>query len=80
MQLYLGSVEVLTNSMVTFTAGLAIVKASAKDEVAGLELTETFLLCGRAAQKTHSGNVVSFHLLMDIEVASEKLSMAHGEA
>jgi hypothetical protein len=66
--------------MVTFTAGLAIVKASAKDEVAGLELTETFLLCGRASQKTHSGNVVFFHLLMDIEVASGKLSMAHGEA
>ncbi len=41
--MYLGSVEVLTNSMVTFTGCLAIVKASAKDEVAGLELTETFL-------------------------------------
>jgi len=66
--------------MVTLTGGLAIVNSSAKDEVAGLVLTETFLLCGRASQKTHSGNVVFFHLLMDIEVASGKLSMAHGEA
>jgi hypothetical protein len=66
--------------MVKFTASLAIVNSSAKDEVAGLVLTETFLLCGRAAQKTHSGNVVFFHLLIDIEVASGKLSMAYGEA
>jgi hypothetical protein len=49
--------------------------------VAGLELTETFLLCGRAAQKTHIRNiVVFFHPMSQIQVASGKLDAATTEA
>jgi hypothetical protein len=49
--------------------------------VAGLELTETFLLCGRAAQKTHIRNiVVFFHPMSQIQVASGKFDAATTEA
>ena len=52
-----------------------------KNQVAGLELTETFLLCGRAAQKTHIRNiVVFFHPMSQIQVASGKFDAATTEA
>ncbi len=52
VQLYLGSIKVLSNSSTSYVGGLAIVEGSEKDQVAGLELTESFLLCGRAAMRT----------------------------
>ena len=39
--------------------GLPLWRA-ATDQVAGLELTESFLLCGRAAMRTHIKNIVIF--------------------
>jgi hypothetical protein len=36
------------------------VEGSEKDQVAGLELTESFLLCSRAAMRTHIKNIVVF--------------------
>jgi hypothetical protein len=49
--------------------------------VAGLELTESFLLCGRAAMRTHIKNIVIFfHPMLGIQVASGKFSTATGEA
>jgi hypothetical protein len=66
--------------MAAFAGGLAIKKGSAKDQVAGMLLTETFLLCDRAAQKTHSGKVVFFHQFITIKVASGKFIMADREA
>ncbi len=81
MQLYLGSVKVLSNSSTSYARGLAIVEDSEKDQVAGLELTESFLLCGRAAMRTHIKNiVVLFHSMSGIHVASGKFSTATGEA
>jgi hypothetical protein len=61
--------------------GLAIVEGSEKDQVAGLELTESFLLCGRAAMRTHIKNIVIFfHPMAGMQVASGKFSTATGEA
>ena len=81
MQLYLGSIKVLSNSSTSYVGGLAIVEGSEKDQVAGLELIESFLLCGRAAMHTHIKNIVIFfHPMSGIQVASGKFSTATGEA
>ncbi len=40
VQLYLGSIKVLSNSSTSYVGGLAIVEGSTKDQVAGLELGE----------------------------------------
>jgi hypothetical protein len=45
VQLYLGSIKVLSNSSTSYVGSLAIVEGSEKDQVVGLELTESFLLC-----------------------------------
>jgi hypothetical protein len=81
VQLYLGSIKVLSNSSTSYVGGLAIVEGSEKDQVAGLELTESFLLCGRAAMRTHIKNIVIFfHPMSGIQVASGKFSTVTGEA
>jgi hypothetical protein len=49
VQLYLGNVEMLRNTSASLIGGLAIMEGSKKDQVARLELTKTFLLCGRVA-------------------------------
>jgi hypothetical protein len=81
VQLYLGSIKVLSNSSTSYVGGLAIVEGSEKDQVAGLELTESFLLCRRAAMRTHIKNIVIFfHPMSGIQAASGKFSTATGEA
>ncbi len=67
----------LSNSSTSYVGGLAIVEGSEKDQVAGLELTESFLLCGRAAMRTNIKNIVIFfHPMSGIQVASGKFSTA----
>ncbi|MFN9909062.1 MAG: hypothetical protein ACK56F_23555, partial [bacterium] len=46
VSLYTGHIKVLTNSTTTFTDGTAIVSGRDKNQVAGLELKETMVLCG----------------------------------
>ncbi len=59
----------------------AIVSGRDKNQVAGLELKETMVLCGRAAQRTHIKNIaVFFHPLEQIQVASGRFSMVTEEA
>jgi hypothetical protein len=60
VSLYRGWIKVLTNSTVTFTDGTAIMSWRDKNQVAGLELKETMILCGRAAQTTHIENIAVF--------------------
>ncbi len=60
VSLYRGWIKVLTNSTATFTDGTAIVSGRDKNQVAGLELKETMILCGRAAQTTHTENIAVF--------------------
>jgi hypothetical protein len=62
---------VLTNSTATFTDGTAILSRRDKNQVAGLELKETMILCGRAAQTTQIKNIaVFFNPMEQREVAS----------
>ncbi len=52
-----------------------------KNQVAGMELKETMILCGRVAQTTHIKNIaVFFHPMEQIEVASGKFSVVTTEA
>jgi len=61
--------------------GLVIVDGPKKDQVAGLELTETYVLCGRHAAKTHIRNMVVFiHTSKGMKVASGHFGMASSEA
>ncbi|MFN9900432.1 MAG: hypothetical protein ACK55Z_16915, partial [bacterium] len=50
VSLYRGQIKVLTNSSASFTDGTAIVTRRNKNQVPGLELKETMILCGRAVQ------------------------------
>ncbi len=43
-----------------FHGRTAIVSGRDKNQVAGLELKETMVLCGRAAQRTHIKNIAVF--------------------
>ena len=62
----------LINSAASFTDGTAIVAGRDKNQVAGLELKETMILCGRVAQTTHIKSIaVFFHPMEQIEVVSE---------
>ncbi|MFN9907451.1 MAG: hypothetical protein ACK56F_15240, partial [bacterium] len=75
VSLYRGRIKVLTNSTSSFTDGTAIVSGRDKTQVAGLELKETMILCGRAAQTTHIKSIaVFFHPMEQIEVASGKFN------
>jgi hypothetical protein len=81
VSLYRGRIKVLTNSTASFTDGTAIVSGRDKSQVAGLELKETMILCGRAAQTTHIRSIaVFFHPMEQIEVASGKFNMVTTEA
>jgi hypothetical protein len=71
---------VLPNSSTSYASGLAIVEGSEKDQVSGLELTESFLLCGRVVMKTHiKNNVVFFHHMSGMQVASGNFGTATAE-
>ncbi len=81
VSLYRGRIKGLTNSTASFTDGTAIVAGRDKNQVAGLELKETMILCGRAAQTTHIKSIaVFFHPMEQIEVASGKFNMVTTEA
>ncbi len=81
VSLYRGRIKVLTNSTATFTDGTAIMSERDKSQVAGLELKETMILLGQAAQTTHIKNIaVFFHPIEQIEVALGKFSMVTTEA
>ncbi len=81
VSLYRGRIKVLTNSSASFTDGTAIVAGRDKNQVAGLELKETMILCGRAVQTTHIKSItVFFHPMEQIEVASGKFTTETTEA
>ncbi len=64
VQLYYGEVKVLTglpeDGPETFVGGLVIVEGRNKDQVAGLEITENLVMCGRAGVRTHIKNIIVF--------------------
>ena len=49
VRLYKGLVKIYANQSSTLTGGTAVVEHKDKDQAAGLELAETFILCGHQA-------------------------------
>jgi len=64
--------KVLTNASASLV-GLVIVDRPKKVQVAGLELTETYVLCGRHAAKTHIRKIIVF-----IHPATKGIKVASG--
>ena len=56
VQLYRGVIKVYANVSTTFSGGVAMLEE--KNQVAGLELGSSFLLCSSAAYRTHLRDVV----------------------
>jgi hypothetical protein len=77
VSLYQGCIKVLTNSTSTFSDGTAIMSGKDKNQVAGLELKETMILCGQAAQTTHIKSITVFHPMEQVEVASGDFNMVN---
>jgi hypothetical protein len=81
VSLYRGRIKVLTNLTASFTDSTAIVGGRDKNQVTGLELKETMILCGRGAQTTHiKSTALFFHPMEQIEVASGEFNMVTTEA
>jgi hypothetical protein len=53
VKLFVGPIKVLANSTMSFTEGTAIVSGRDQNQVAGLKVKDTVILCGPAAQKSH---------------------------
>jgi hypothetical protein len=75
--LYRGVIKVYSNTTATLAGGLAVVDDPVKEQVAGLELSEQFLMCGSAAYKTHVKNLILFvHPHASMQVATGKFTSA----
>jgi hypothetical protein len=52
--------KVYTNESGVYEGDVAVVEHSDKDRAAGLEIAESFILCGHQAFKTHIKNIAVF--------------------
>jgi hypothetical protein len=60
VQLYKGFMKVYTNQSGIYEGGFAVVEHRDKEQVTGLEIAESFNLCGHQAFKTHIKNIAVF--------------------
>jgi hypothetical protein len=60
VQLYKGLIKGYTNQSGIYEGSIAIVEHKDKDQVVGLEIAESFILCGHQAFKTHIKNIAVF--------------------
>ncbi len=74
-------IKVFSNTTASLTGGMAIVDDPIKEQVAGLELGEQFLMCGSAAYKTHVKNLILFaHAHPSMSVATGSFHSSPDEA
>ena len=79
--LYKGPIKVFSNSTASLSGGMAIVDDPIKEQVAGLELGEQFLMCGSAAYKTHVKNLILFvHAHPSMSIATGSFHSAPDDA
>jgi hypothetical protein len=70
IQVYKGLMQVYTNQLGISEGSISVVKRKDKDQAAGLEIVESFILCGHHAFKTHIKNTaVIMHDDDQVEVA-----------
>jgi hypothetical protein len=58
--LYKGLMKKYTNHMKIYEGSTAVVEHKDKDQVVGLEIAESFILCGHQAYKTHIKSIAIF--------------------
>jgi hypothetical protein len=79
VRLYRGMMKAYENQTNTYEAS-TIVEHQDKDQAAGLELAESFILCGHQAFKTHNKNIAVFiHKDDRMEVAQRRFNDKEGE-
>jgi hypothetical protein len=72
--------EVYVNQSNVYEGSTAVVEHHDKDQAAGLELAELFILCGHQAFKTHIKNIAVFiHKNNRMEVAQGQFTNKEGE-
>jgi hypothetical protein len=60
VQLYKGLMKVYMNQSGVYEGGVAFLEHRDKDQAVGLEIAESFILCGHQAFKTHIKNIAVF--------------------
>ncbi len=60
VRLYRGMMKAYVNQSNTYEGSTVVVEHQEKDQAAGLELAESFILCGHQAFKTHIKNIAVF--------------------
>jgi hypothetical protein len=81
VRLYWGTMKAYINQTNTYEGSTVVVEHQDKDQAAGLELAESFILCGHQAFRTHIKNIAVFvHKDDRMEVAQGRFSGKEGEA
>ncbi len=80
VRLYRGMMKAYVNQTNTYEGSTVVVEHQDKDQAAGLEHAESFILCGHQAFKTHIKNIaVLIHKDDRIEVAQGQFNDKEGE-
>jgi hypothetical protein len=80
VRLYQGMMKAYVNQTNTYEGSTVVVEHQDKDQAAGLELAELFILCGHQAFRTHIKNIAVFvHKDDRMEVAKGHFSGKEGE-
>ncbi len=75
VRLYRGMMKAYVNQTNTYEGSTVVVEHQDKDQAAGLELAESFILCGHQAFKTHIKNIAVFiHKDNRMEVAQGRFN------
>jgi hypothetical protein len=80
VRLYRGMMKAYVNQTNTYEGSTVVVEHQDKDQAAGLELAESFILCGHQAFRTHIKNIAVFiHKDDRMEVAQGRFTGKEGE-
>jgi hypothetical protein len=81
VKLYKGIIKAYVNQTNTYEGSTVVVEHQDNDQAAGLELAESFILCGHQAFQTHIKNIAVFvHKDDRMDVAQGRFSGKEGEA
>ncbi len=80
-KLYKGMMKAYVNQTSTYEGSTVVVEHQDKDQAAGLEVAESFILCGHQAFRTHVKSIAVFiHNDDRMEVAQGRFSSKESEA
>jgi hypothetical protein len=80
VRLYWGMMKAYLNQTNTYEGSTVVMEHQDKDQAVGLELAESFILCGHQAFRTHIKNIAVFiHKDDSMEVAQGRFSDKEGE-